>query len=71
MTYFFNAAILPRFFTLIPTSSGTIFGTRFGTQICMNINITQRLSKNGKRVYYSLEWGKAVGNVFLQAYLLM
>ncbi|HUZ61971.1 MAG TPA: hypothetical protein VMU83_24560 [Hanamia sp.] len=27
----------------------------------MNINITQRLSKNGKSVYYSLEWGKAVG----------
>ena len=27
----------------------------------MNINITKILSKNGKKVYYSLEWGKAVG----------
>src|SRR5665213_542974 len=27
----------------------------------MNIIITQRLSKNGQKLYYSLEWGKAAG----------
>jgi len=27
----------------------------------MNINITKRLSRNGSKIYYSLEWGKSVG----------
>ncbi len=27
----------------------------------MNINITQRLSRNSQKVYYTLEWGKAGG----------
>lgn len=38
-----------------------IFGTQFGTQMCMNINITQRISRNRQKRYYTLEWGKAGG----------
>ena len=27
----------------------------------MNINVTQRLSRNKQKIYYNLEWGKSAG----------
>ena len=58
--YLKSCHFLPLFYTY-SRKIWHIFGTQFGAQIYMNINTTQRLSRNSQKVYYTLEWGKAVG----------
>jgi hypothetical protein len=58
-----------RFFPIFPAYSHTI-RHKFGTQNCMNIHITKRLSRDKQKPIIPLNGVRQVDNAYPQVYLL-